>query len=132
MLRILLVSPGQDSLAALEKALKKRPGIAVVRTSSGESALLFLRSGRAALVVIDEDLGDMSGLDLIKKLLPVDASISCAAVSTLPPDEFVDATEGLGVLTRLPRDPGEAEAEQLLGSFERISGLREGNAATGG
>lgn len=119
---ILMVSSPREPLAGLEEALARGREVEVVRASSGEQALGIVRSGPVDLVVVDEDLGDMPGLALAKKLLSLDASVCCALVSGLLPEGFVEATEGLGILAHLPRRPGAAEAEELFLSLERIKG----------
>ena len=48
--------------------------------------------------------------------------INSAAVSPLSPEEFHEASEGLGVLVQLPVDPGKFEAEDLL---KRLKNLKD-------
>ena len=64
----------------------------------------------------------MTGLELAEKLLSVNPMINCAAVSTLAPDQFHEASEGLGILAPLPPAPGKAQAEDLLQRIKDIKG----------
>ena len=73
------------------------------------------------LVVVNENIGDMTGIEFMKKLLPINPMINSAAVSPLSPEEFHEASEGLGVLMQLPVSPGKLDAENLL---QRLNDLR--------
>jgi hypothetical protein len=44
-------------------------------------------------------------------------------VSSLSPEDFHEATEGLGVFMQLPVDPGAEEAGKMMQLFESISAL---------
>ncbi len=56
----------------------------------------------------------MTGLKLAAKLLTVNPMINCTAVSSLSSAEFHEASEGLGLLSQLPANPGREQAEELL------------------
>jgi DNA-binding NarL/FixJ family response regulator len=80
--------------------------------------------GRAApqLAIIDAGLPDTSPLDLVRELLMVNALINTAVVSDLSDEQFHDASEGLGILGRLPVNPGPVEAADLLGKLKAVLG----------
>jgi len=65
----------------------------------------------------------MTGIEFMKKLLPINPMINCAAVSPLPPEEFHEASEGLGVLVQLPVAPGKLDAENLLKRLDDLKNL---------
>ena len=44
----------------------------------------------------------------------INASVHTAVVSDMDPDEFHEATEGLGILMPLPTAPKAGDAERLL------------------
>jgi len=75
------------------------------------------------LVVVDEKLGDMTGIEFIETLVSVDPMINCAAVSPLPSDEFHENSEGLGILAQLPVQPGANDAENLLKLLDHLKNL---------
>ena len=75
------------------------------------------------LVVADEGLGDMTGLELAGKILSVNPMINCASVSRLSPEEYHEASEGLGVLAQLPIKPGKKHAEELVQRLKYIKNL---------
>jgi len=64
----------------------------------------------------------MNGLELATRLLSINPMINCAAVSTLSPDKFHEASEGMGLMAQLPSKPGGEEAERL---FNRIKDLKD-------
>ena len=75
------------------------------------------------LVIIDSGLPDTTPYDLVQKLLTVNAMVNTAVVSPLSEEEFHEATEGLGILVRLPLQPGKDEAANLLRRLRRVLGL---------
>ena len=68
----------------------------------------------------------MSGLELARGLIKVNALINCALVSDLESEEFHQATEGLGLIAQLPRHPDKKQALMLLEALARISGVGQG------
>ena len=75
------------------------------------------------LVIIDADLPDTAPLDLVQKLVMVNAMVNTAVVSPLSDEEFHEASEGLGVLGRLPHEPGESDAADLLHKLRTVLGV---------
>jgi hypothetical protein len=72
-------------------------------------------------VVIDENLPDMPGLDLVRRLLRINAMINTVVVSALPPDAFHEAGEGLGIMAQLPPQPTWEDARTILDNFKRMA-----------
>jgi hypothetical protein len=62
----------------------------------------------------------MTGLELIKSVITRQPMLNCAAVSSLSPGDFHEASEGLGILMPLPVEPGKNEAHQLLEHLNKI------------
>jgi len=89
-------------------------------TESGDKALFILDAKKFDLVVIDEKLSDMTGLDFAKKLIAVNPLINCALVSSLSPEDFHNASEGLGIVMQLPPLPNKEDTEKLLEHLSRI------------
>ena len=71
----------------------------------------------------DEDLGDMTGLELVRRILKINFMINFAVVSGLSADEFHEASEGLGVMTQLPQRPGKKDADGMIKTLKQIKGL---------
>jgi CheY-like chemotaxis protein len=114
MIRLLFVTPARDSLAGLASALERNDGVELFWAQSGGKALDMVADTPVDLVVTDEFLGDMTGLELAEKMLSVNPMVNCAAVSKLSSEEFHEASEGLGVLAQLPAVPDKEHAEELL------------------
>jgi len=123
MLKLLLVNRDIDSFSALSSALSGQEDIELDVSPSGEKALAMLSSKAVDLVIADEDLGDMTALELSSRLLKINPMINCAVVSSLPPEEFHEASEGLGIMTQLPKQPGVKDAEDLIKTLKQIKGM---------
>ena len=105
MMNILLASRDKASLSALKTGLEENQ-VQTAWAESGSNALAKVTEGNFDLVVTDENLGDMTGLEFIKTVIALKPMVNCAAVSSLLPDDFHEASEGLGILMQLPVRPG--------------------------
>ena len=114
MARILLVSAKEDNLSDLANGLSTAEDVNLHRAESGASALRSAARLSPRLVVIDEEIGDMAPLDLVVGLLELDATIATAVLSKMPPEEFHEASEGLGVMAQLPPQAGREHVARLL------------------
>ena len=123
MLRIVLATARPQALEAFAAALSSNPEVQVQFAPSGAAALDATRTAVPQLVIIDKGLSDAEPLELVQKLLMANAMVNTAVVSPLSEDEFHEASEGLGVLVRLPEDPGAAEAADLLNKLQTVLGL---------
>jgi DNA-binding NtrC family response regulator len=123
MLSILLVGKNPEALASLADQLSQREGITVSRASSVKDAWDILGKSKVDVVVTDEKLADGDSLPFVKDLTKRQPLINCAMVSSLSPEDFHEATEGLGVFMQLPVDPGAEEAVKMMELLESISAL---------
>jgi len=124
MLKLLLsVNRDDHSLSMLCLALRGRDDIELEVSESGEKALTMLSSVAVDLVVAEEDLGDMTALEFARRLLKINPMINCAIVSSLPHEEFHEASEGLGIMAQLPKKPSAEDAEVLVKTLKQIKGL---------
>ena len=126
MYRLLLVSPDKDALSALASTLSTHSDVQISRAESGAMALTMISNAPVDLVVTDEKLGDMTGLDLALKMLSVNPMINCAAASSLSHNAFHEASEGLGLMAQLPLQPGAEHAEGLLNRLKEVKSLAAG------
>jgi len=90
---------------------------------SGSYALSMIAERNFDIVVTDENLGDMTGLELIKTVIAQKPMVNCAVVSSLLSEDFHEASEGLGILMQLPVNPGHEYAEELLEHLKKILNL---------
>jgi two-component SAPR family response regulator len=114
MIKLLLVTPDKESFHDFTFALIKNNDVELSLASTGQEALALLSESPVDLVIVDESVGDITGIGFMKKLLSINPMINCAAVSPLSHEAFHEASEGLGVLAQLPVAPGKPDAENLL------------------
>ena len=126
MENLLLVSSDEVSLSDLASALEKDGDVDVSWAKSGLEALKSVSDSAFDLVITDEILADMTGLELAGKLLSVNPMIQCASVTTLSQKEYHEKSEGLGLMDPLPDRSGEKDAERLMQDLRRIKGCLSG------
>ena len=125
MLKLLLVSNNIESFPEFGSALKEND-TEMFCAESGETALKMVKDNAIDLVITDKEIGDMSGLAFVKKLISISPMTNCVAISSLPEKDFHEASEGLGLMDHLPANPGKPDAEELLKNLRRIKGLEAG------
>ena len=126
MIKLLLVSPDKNSLYKLASAFVEHADVDLSWAESGKTALEIATDSAIDLVVTDESLGDMTGLEFAGRLLSVNPMINCASVSSLSPEEFHEISEGLGIMVQLPFQPGKEHAEELLQRLKNLKMLMAG------
>jgi DNA-binding NtrC family response regulator len=122
MPHILLVSDTADAFQTLAATLKKEHQVAVQWVPNASAGLERLAGDSPDLVIVDESIGGISGLEWIRKAMAVNAFVPTAVVNGLPDDAFHEASEGLGILLRLPPSPGREDARRLMAALDRLSG----------
>ena len=120
---IVFIAKDFSRFSVLVDRLKQEQDVELVPVATGAAGLAKLKGKRLDMVIVDEQLDDMSGIDFGKQFLNVNPLANTAIVGSLPKGEFHEVTEGLGVLMQLPSHPGKADAEQLLAILAKISGL---------
>ncbi len=123
MVRVMLVSKDSASLKGLESGLGKRNGVELVIVTSKNEALERVEKNTIDVVVTDAELADEEPLALVTEIMQKRPLINCAMVNSLPPEDFHEYTEGLGVFMQLPLSPGEKEAEKMLEILDSIDAL---------
>jgi DNA-binding NarL/FixJ family response regulator len=122
MLRVVLATTRPKALQAFTEALSLDPEVQLEKAVSGAEALEAVRTLAPHLVIIDSELPDTASFDLIQKLLMVNAMVNTAVMSPLSDEEFHEASEGLGVLGRVPEEPGRDDAVSLLEKLRKVLG----------
>jgi YesN/AraC family two-component response regulator len=100
--------------------MEKNVNLSISRAVSGVNALSMISVNSFELVVTDESLSDMTGLQFVGKLVSTNPMINCAAVSSLSSEDFHAASEGLGILMQVPPLPNKIHAENLLQYLKNI------------
>ena len=73
-------------------------------------------------MIVDSGVTDTDPLDLVREIISANAMVNTAVVSALPDQEFHNTGEGLGILCRLPLEPGKKEARDFA---SKTSGGRQ-------
>jgi DNA-binding response OmpR family regulator len=123
MHRILIVTTDRDSLSPFAASLEESHEVRVAWAATGEEAIADVRKNAPLGVIIDENLLDMPGLDLVRRILPINALIHPVVISDLPPDAFHEASEGLGILAQLAPKPSPSDARTVLARLRKMSSL---------
>ncbi len=119
MIEILLVTDDRTAFTAFANGLEKE-GALVAWAATGKDALQRCASKAYSLLITDEKLPDMPGLELAKQTIQTNPMINLAAVSALSPKDFHEASEGLGILSQLPSKPDRQEAIPLLALLKNV------------
>jgi hypothetical protein len=120
---VLLITKDIVRFSTLIAGLQCQPEIELLPAETGAAGLLLLKDKKIDLVIVDELLGDMSGIAFVKQLVKINPLVNAAIVSTHSAEEFHEATEGLGVLMQLPTEPRDTDAAALLTILEKIGAL---------
>ncbi len=121
MNRILLASADRSRLKDFADAMAANPEILIAWADSGAAALADVKTHPPLAVVVDESLPDMDGLELVRRLLPINAMAYTAVISELPAERFHEISEGLGVLAQLPPRPTPTHATELFDRLKRLA-----------
>jgi CheY-like chemotaxis protein len=119
---ILLVSSNPSQKHSFAAELVEQSGLKVVTASSVEEALAVPQAHQVALAVVDDRIGSHSGLDLIKRLIRIDAFMYTAVFSDAGEEAFHERSEGLGVLAKLPLAPSLEDARRLWEVMKKMAG----------
>lgn len=122
MLNIILASNRPAALHIFTATLSSDPEVALNCVASGNEAMEAVSTSSPHLVVVDSYLPDIEPLSFVRKLLMVNAMVNTAVISLLDEEEFHEASEGLGVLGRLPVEPGGSDAVDLLQRLRNVIG----------
>jgi DNA-binding response OmpR family regulator len=123
MLRILLVTTHREATDPFVSALSSDPEVRLDLVGSRSEVLGRSGADSPHLVILDAELPDLRPMSFIAELLMANAMINTAVISPLSEEEFHEASEGLGVLARLPLAPDKEDAEELLRKLRKIVGL---------
>lgn len=121
MFRVLIVTTERKRLEEFATGLAGQPDVELSWAGSGNAAIAMVKSSAPMAVVIDEELLDMTGLELVKRILPINAMISTVILSELEPEAFHEAAEGLGIAARMPPQPTAEEAARLIHRLKKLA-----------
>ena len=127
MINVLIVSTNKEAFSDFTAAFQTHGDVQTTWAESGARALATIGEKTFGLVIADETLEDMTGLEFARKVVAANPFVNCALTSGLSDHDFHEATEGLGILMQLPLSPGAEHAEQLREHFKKIRNLIAGS-----
>ena len=120
MVQILIVTDRKSAFQGVIHHLEDRCGAALDWAGNRQAAMDAVTRRRPDLALIDHRVSGQDGLALCRDLLQADAFVNLALVSDLDDEAFHEASEGLGLLGRLPLAPSPADLDALLAHLARI------------
>lgn len=120
---IVFVAKDFSRFASLVDRLRREQDVELVPVATGAAGLAQLKGKRLDLVIVDEQLDDMSGIEFVQQLVAVNPLANTAIVGAREQEAFHEATEGLGVLMQLPPQPTAEDGDALLAVLAKIAGL---------
>ena len=121
---VLLVTSRPAQLGDFCEVLASQGKMTVVSVGTASEAVAAVKKNTPVMAVVDDQVGGVAGLDVIKCLIKENAFIQTAVVSELVDSEFHHRSEGLGVLCKLPLVPGNEDALKLLNQLEQVGLVR--------
>ncbi|MFO7629285.1 MAG: response regulator [Prochlorococcaceae cyanobacterium] len=118
-MKVLLVSSESAHFSNLESAILDNEAV-VARARSGQDVILEIADRSYDLVIADEHLPDMTGLELARKVVLINPMVNIAVASSLSQEDFHEASEGLGILMQLSPDLRDEEIGILLRNLKGI------------
>ena len=122
MWTILMVTPDREAWAPAAAALEADGRCRIAWAAGFDAALEAVRRDRPALVIVDGEVEGRDGLELCRTILMVDAFAQQALATEMDEETFHEASEGLGLLGRLPRPPAADDARRMLARLAEVSG----------
>jgi DNA-binding NtrC family response regulator len=117
--KILLITSRPDQLKSFIHALDRDREIVTVE--SIQETVKAIEKSTPALVIVDDQVLGVAGLDIVRHLISVNAFIQTAVLSALDQQEFHEQSEGLGILSKLPLVPKEEEAQKLIKQLRQVT-----------
>ena len=76
------------------------------------------------LLIVDETVGGVGALAVAREIIEINAMINMAVVSELSEEDFHEASEGLGIMARIPTHPGTEDAQRLFDLLRQMPGYK--------
>lgn len=118
---ILLITSREAQLKTFAEALRTDPGVELIIIDSAEESVEAAVRLVPVLAIVDQEVGGVSGLEITKRLLEVNAFIYTAVMTDLEEALFHEQSEGLGILSEVALLPGEDDAVDLLAKLRRMA-----------
>ncbi|MCK5097102.1 MAG: hypothetical protein KAR45_03325 [Desulfobacteraceae bacterium] len=119
MTQILVATPNKDSLIDFSAGFGEND-ITITWAKGCEEVVSQIKNKKFDLLVVDEMLSDIKGLECIKKVIFENPFLNTAAISSLSPEDYHEESEGFGVLMQIPVNPGFEDGKKLIDYLNNI------------
>ena len=123
MLHILLITARAERIQSFVEGLSSDPRVHLDIVSAEADALGVLRTEPPHLAIVDSTSEGADSFDLVRSIIGVNAMVNTAVTSPLSDAQFHDTGEGLGILCRVPVEPGRDDAVALLKKLRDFTGI---------
>lgn len=120
MKKFLIITRQAGNFSKLAEGLNDKNTNEIIWADS-VTAAQAAASGSIDLIIIDEKVDGRPGPDIAMEMIRINAMANLALVSGLSPEDFHEATEGLGIMAQLPPCPDAKDAERLLNALTALS-----------
>jgi len=120
MYQLILVDSTGYTFSKTIPALQADKRVLFRQADSGIAAFEALSGGACDLALVADQLTDMTGLEFVRQLVARHPFVNCALVSSMTDTDFHEATEGLGLLAKLPPEPDAKHVARLMRKLESI------------
>lgn len=115
----LLVGDRLENFTILKEILKDNDH-QVVEATSTSTAQNILTELTVDLLIVDEEIKEVKGMEFLKETVMKNPFINSAIVSLLSPEDFHEKSEGLGIIMQLSTTPSHEESCQLVEKVKKI------------
>jgi len=120
MKHILLITSRENQFSEFMDGLTREETVEIATVVSSDEAIDSLSGSMLDLVIIDEIVNGISGMKIARDILMKNAMLNQVLVSSLSPEEFHEASEGLGIMAQLPPEPDAAQAKHVLEILKKM------------
>ncbi|MGE0083837.1 MAG: response regulator [Desulfococcaceae bacterium] len=120
MKTFLIVTDKADAFSGLVSGLHSQAEAEIRYADSVKAVLDTVAQSPPDLIIIDEKTEGLSGLEIAGMIIRKNAMINMALVSSMSPEEFHEASEGLGILAQIRPRPDSGEAGILLEALAKM------------
>jgi DNA-binding NarL/FixJ family response regulator len=126
MIQIIIATDESTHFSEFADSLSAKNNVSIGWADSPDALVKDAENISPQLIIIDETLGGIEGLDLSRKVILANALVNIALVSKLSEQDFHEAAEGLGILSQLPSCPGASHAKMLLEDLLKVLPVKAG------
>ena len=124
MCEIVIVTKSREAFSPLVKGLCAEKECTIHWSDSLQGAQAMASAAAPPdFMIVDEQVDGVPGMVIARHLVVANAMMNLVLVSSLSPEAFHEASEGLGIVAQLPPIPAAEEASKLLELIRSIKSL---------